>query len=354
MSSAGGSSSSPGVAVCATPPRGRGDAIAAAVARLPSPVAVGNAHADADAAIKFNLLKSMITECLQDQGPILKMFDAMTEYRKMEQNVRNDAEAHEQFDGVVTVYHADESFLISVLAVTSELSLQTIKKMLKCKSDQLQEMVEAETQMGHGVKLAGAMQIKEVAQKVLVKRSSELGGFLKKRVAEGAISEQGLFNWRDYGVYKLVIEGNILKTIEFWANDSIDVNLPMTDGQAKIFYNFSYWRAELVCPPLPPTKVHTFFANQKLGPHRFKEVTSRSGTLTRMVNAAYQEWTDDKNKATSTATAMKVAQEVCVEVSSAEKEKKRKSLEVAREKGKAAMKKKREASASVFEPTAGQ
>ena len=47
----------------ATPPRGRGDTIAAAVSRLPSPVAVGNAHADADAAIKFNLLESMITEC---------------------------------------------------------------------------------------------------------------------------------------------------------------------------------------------------------------------------------------------------------------------------------------------------
>jgi hypothetical protein len=194
------------------------------------------------------------------------------------------------------------------------------------------------------------LQIKAVMTRFLKLRATACGLPLQSIKTNGGLTSTGALTWKLAGAYLLAFDettGNLSKIVHRRSGDEATVAQSAFNTNTPLRYNWSEWRACFPNPPLGDTKLHLYFKKAITGPWTpgiiAPEFNLKSKEFALMIKTAYDSWKTDLALVQPGNVIAEAVQDLKKSRDEQNVAVKRTRLSDAREKGMAAMKKRREA-----------
>jgi hypothetical protein len=279
-----------------------------------------------------------------DLSGALNVHSAFQDYVKMKATEYHpDAPPAEQFPKVTTLMRCGESFMLAVIQKRGALDIDEVKKAL-VPDGALEQMVEAEFQIGPSLRMDPRLQIKGVMTRFLDARGLACGNALASIKTKNAIMQNGTINWKSMSAYTAISDpvSHLVTHFVHRLGDKIkvDTHLKSTD---KARYVWSDWRSCYPNPPHKDIKINLFFKKDKKGPYAAiaaaPELHLKGKEYNNLVSAAYTLWEADKAQASVGNVTDVAANEIKISRDELSANVKRVRMDAARVKGAAALKK---------------
>lgn len=304
--------------------------------KLPAPKRTGNSVIDGDNTAKCDMLKELLTVCLNDLSNVPPLFTKLRERQRAQGQASDDAD----FADVKQFRQLNADFLVNFAATLSDLSIEDIVGGMQHEPDLPQMLASFETQIPLSFRWSETLASKEITYRFMSARSKEVGDRLRGFKGRGGMAHGRL------DVSKLCYElmfddAGRLTRIKHCTGDVAEVGalVHIYRTNSKITENWSDMAAAVHMPPLPPVKLSSFFLATGNGPFKFRIIQKRSNEVDKMISDIAAEYDDDKKRAAlSSCTAADQASQKLEELA---RKNAKARCKIAREKASAAMAKKK-------------
>jgi hypothetical protein len=316
------------------------------IQKLAAPSRTGDKSKDAELKSVFRLLGQVVSGCVARPDAILPVHEAYSEYvRTSESQYQPDCPPAEQFSGLTVISKVEETFLVKMIVSCTDLSPTDLKSICR-RAEALSELVEGVFQVGPVVRMSPKLQIRDVMRRFLMARRLACGSPLTNIKKNGGVDSTGGIVWKAVAAYQPIFgeHGRLVK-LKHRSGAVVDVDAVFTKD-TPLRYAWSDWRACFPNPPMADVKLHLYFKKSATGPWKTTgapELSSpKSKKYEELVDIAFNSWKDDKSKVEETSVVDDAVKEVKAARDGATSERRKRVLAEAREKGMAALKKRRE------------
>ena len=240
----------------------------------------------------------ILSDLLQDNSHSGALYDLL-ETRKAAQADSMGASASDRFTDLSTFKSIPKEFQISWVAGRSDMSEEEVVQARARDEDSSAAMMVFGSQLPKTLRFPQEASIKPVMQKILDKASALTGNRLDKFKASGLILADGTADFSQ-ACYKPVFSANReTLTIAHYNGDIVRVQNHGITSEHRLKDNNHDRASAFVRRPQPPIKLHLFFAKEKTGPFRYKQLTQNSKEFLSICEQSVEEW--EAAKAATTA-----------------------------------------------------
>lgn len=293
--------------------------------RLPQHSSSGNAAIDEEMNAAHKLVVDIIATLQHDHRLALPLYNKMRDLQKSKADHRPSESYFTKLAVVGKI--DDEAWMIDPLASNSDMTTTQLLEAKKIDEDAPAQLLGHMTQLNPLLKAKPELRNKAILRRLFESRSHDMKHPLRTfRANKGFEKNKGL-NW-SHGSYRLKSVENKITQLVFRDGNEVDVSNEGLSDAYTIGMNWSDWRAQLQRPPFPPLKLHFFFKQSGTGPYQLgKNWAVGSDEYSQKVAAVVQQY-NEQLKGVSTASA---SSEVVQELKVMEQDKKKASMQKARE-----------------------
>jgi hypothetical protein len=279
--------------------------------------------------------------------------EAFQDYVKQKDTKFSGVASHEEQFASVSVWgKVDEVFIMETLKAHTD--LEDLGWLLVCKHpDAVTQMFEFTFQLAPTLRVLPDLQVKEVMKRFLKARGEALGWPLAKLKELKGVASNGELQWKAVGAYTPTFNSDgHLEKLKHRSGDEVEVSTAL-GKDSSIRFIWSDWRAMICCPPMPDVKLHVFFKQAKKGPYTkiasAPDLYAKSKFYSDAVDTIFAEWQEERNQVRGQVGVSETIMQVKKSRDEAATVLRRTRMEEAREKGTAALKRRREAADVKFD-----
>ena len=171
----------------------------------------------------------------------------------------------------------DETLLVSCVTTCSDMETADVLSAKRFDGESLPQLFEAMSQLNPNMKSPEELKHRESYRRCMVECSNAHGNPIEHLVRDKVFDRTtGTLDWTN-GSYRIAVDGGFIQTVTFRNGDVIDVSSRQINDTFQVAFNWSDWRAALVCKPFPPMKLHLIFKGKDgTGPYKGPKVITPS------------------------------------------------------------------------------
>ena len=274
--------------------------LSSAAQRVPRPAKTGNPVDDDQLDAIYHTTVQLVNEIVKAPS----FCHTLPLWKKLQERNRAMAAGEfvsgerfrKRYKSLGALMHEETEWAIAFLCHVSGLEAKDFVLAQKREPDALERLIIAETTLLPSLVLPGWMMSKAILWKLMNGLSQRAGRRCKTRAASLIDAETGAIDWPSL-VYELTYAEDVLQKVQHTSSGHVvDVSKLKITKSYKLYMPWHDYSAELVQPPMAPTKICQFFGKAE-GPNSTKDPT-KATVWADLCKDARDEYNDDLRKKT--------------------------------------------------------